>query len=306
MYSRKNEKKSLFRNYKNALAGLVALATALAIGLTLSGCAAEQPAAPQTTEAPAPQTTKAPAPQTTEAPAPQATEAPAPQETETEAPTEARAPITAVEVVDPTSAYICYWEELQANRDRIAAYTRSDQTALFDVYGNEIPELFYFAQNPEEPYYYDLYVCTYSAGKVYAIQTFPKAYGEVQISDSLAIFGSSGEAAMAVYYVDCSETELTRSVTLFRDWDDPQPAAEKRESDMDETEEYTVQGAPSDEAGFEKACYDALSGFDCPILTTTGGWYDPAAVMKTLDEKPPVSLSLEDMIAFLENKMSGN
>ena len=45
MYSRKNEKKSLFRNYKKALAGLVALATALAIGLTLSGCAAEQPAA---------------------------------------------------------------------------------------------------------------------------------------------------------------------------------------------------------------------------------------------------------------------
>ena len=305
------QKHALFRNYKTMLVGLVALLTVLAIGLTLSGCSTKPPVETQAaTEAAKPLPTEAAKP--SEAP----TEAPtAPTEAPTEAtanPNETKekpAPITAVEIVDPMSAYISYWEELQANRDRIEGYAWGDQTALFDVYGNEIPELFYFAQNPEEPYYYDLYVCTYSAGKVYPIQTFPRVFGEVQITDSVAIFGSKAEKAMAVYYADCTETQISRSVTLFRDWDAPEVRAEKLEAydGPEQTgEEYYALGAPSDEVGYEQACRDALAGFDAAIINTTNGYYEPTAVNELLDGKEPVSCSLADMIAFLESKMSGN
>ena len=297
MFHQKTGRKPFTHSHKGVR--LLALALAAALVLALCGCASQMQDPTQAVQAAkTPKSTKSPdkAPET---------EAPETEEPETEEPDEP-APITAVDIVDRTSAMIVFWEELQARRSSIEAYPGEYQVAIYDVYGNELPELFCFEQNPAEPYYYDLNIYTYTAGSLELLLSYPKVWGEVQITDEIAIFG--GEA-MAVYYVNCSESQITRSVVQFSDWNDPELYAEKVEffdgPEPTGEEEFTAYGMPSDEEGYEQACSDALWGCDWPIITATGGYNAPPAVAAAL-ELEPVGGTFEDMIAYVESEISGN
>ena len=176
---------------------------------------------------------------------------------------------------DYVGAYTAYLSELESNRFDIEAYTYGEQAALCDVYGDEVPELFFISAEPDShgsrTFSY-LNVCTFEDGMLrtlYTCQIHIAAGGGMDY----CVFGSSLDKGIAIYLSSPGETQVVRQLTVIRDWDNPEIAAERRtalEAGMDAGSTYTAYGLTTDEAGYENACRDTLSGFEQTILTNCG------------------------------------
>ena len=179
------------------------------------------------------------------------------------------------EGVDTDTTYTAYLSELESNRLDIEAYTYGEQAALCDVYGDEVPELFFISAEQDShgsrTFSY-LHVCTFEDGMLrtlYTCQIHIAAGGGMDY----CVFGSSLDKGIAIYLSNPGETQVVRQLTVIRDWDNPEIAAERRtalEAGMDAGSTYTAYGLTTDEAGYENACRDTLSGFEQTILTNCG------------------------------------
>ena len=212
---------------------------------------------------------------------------------------------------DYAGAYAAYLSELEANSADIEAYTYGDQTALCDVYGDEVPELFYIASAPDASgnrTFSDLHICTWEDGMLRTLYT-----GQIHVAAGggrdYCVFGRSSDKAAAIYLFSPAESKTTRQVTVLRDWNNPEVAAEKStrlEGGEAAGTDYTAYGVPTDEAGYESACRDALSGFDQTLLTNYREYGTPEAVTDLVAGTPYAGQSCESLISYLRSQLSGS
>lgn len=210
---------------------------------------------------------------------------------------------------DYAGAYAAYLAELEGNREDIEAYTYGDQTALCDVYGDEVPELFYIASAPDDfgnRVFSDLHVCTYEGGalKTLCTETVHVAAGGGR---DFCIFADSEAKSMALYTSSPSETQTVRQLLVFRNWSSPETAARKTirlDSSGEETgTDYIAYGADSDEAGYENACRESLNGFSQTVLRNYREYGAPAPVAEHAATCPYVGQPYADLISYLQGEL---